>query len=73
MTDAQKQTLDQAVELVQAVINGLDMSNRKCECCSLTVYGKWSDYQSAIDLKQAVQQIRRAQSRPEKRQPPQRS
>jgi hypothetical protein len=73
LTEAQKQALDQAVELLQGVIDGLDMSNRKCECCSLTVYGKWSDYQSAIDLKQAVQQIRRAQSRPEKRQPPQRS
>ncbi len=73
MTDAQKQTLDQAAELVQGVIDGLDMSNRKCECCTLTVYGKWSDYQSAIDLKQAVQQIRRSQTRPERRQPPQRS
>lgn len=72
MTDAQKQTLDQAVELVQGVINGLDMSNRKCECCTLTVYGKWSDYQSAIDLKQAIQQIRRCQTRNERKQPPQR-
>lgn len=73
MTEQQKEMLDQAAVLLEWVIGGLDLSNHKCECCSLTVYGKWSDYQSAIDLKQAVQQIRRAQSRPEKRQPPQRS
>lgn len=49
----------QAVELIEAQIATLNTNKSTCECCGLTKYENFPEFQQHIELTAAVNKIRR--------------